>query len=125
MIKELDLLYWIYVIYRKLEEDIMICETEKICLQNKLAKMEEEISLMKKSINSNSKTEDILINNSNNDIKQDKVEDINNKTKSKEKDVNSKEENQSITVKIIYCNLLYVQVVFIIHIYNFFSRKLK
>lgn len=121
MIKELNLL--LYVIYRKLEEDIMICETEKICLQNKLAKMEEEISLMKKSINSNSKIEDILINNSNNDIKQDKIEDKNNKIKSKEKDVNSKEENQSITVKIIYCNLLYIQVVFIIHIYNFFPEN--
>ncbi|XP_026298045.1 E3 ubiquitin-protein ligase TRAIP, partial [Apis mellifera] len=81
----------------KLEEDIMVCETEKICLQNKLAKMEEEISSIKKSINSNSKTEDILINNSNNDIKQDKIENINNKTKSKEEDINSKEKNQSIT----------------------------
>lgn len=109
MIKELDLL--LYIIYRKLEEDIMVCETEKICLQNKLAKMEEEISLMKKSINSNSKTEDILINNLNNDIKQDKIEDIN-KTKSKKEDVNSKEENQSITVKIIYCNMLHIQIFF-------------
>lgn len=101
----MDLL--LYVIYRKLEEDIMVCETEKICLQNKLAKMEEEISSIKKSINSNSKTEDILINNSNNDIKQDKIENINNKTKSKEEDINSKEKNQSITVKIIYCNILH------------------
>lgn len=111
------------MLFRKLEEDIMVCETEKICLQNKLAKMEEEISLMKKSINSNSKIENILINNSNNDIKQDKIEDINNKIKSKEEDVNSKEENQSITVKIIYCNILYIQVFFIIHIYNFFPEN--
>lgn len=111
------------MLFRKLEEDIMVCETEKICLQNKLAKMEEEISLMKKSINSNSKIENILINNSNNDIKQDKIEDINNKIKSEKEDVNSKEENQSITVKIIYCNILYIQVFFIIHIYNFFPEN--
>ncbi|XP_017753043.1 PREDICTED: LOW QUALITY PROTEIN: uncharacterized protein LOC108545772, partial [Eufriesea mexicana] len=80
----------------KCEEDLVVCESEKMLLRNELRRLEKEISLKKKSINTN--TLNISNTNSNNDSKQNEIEKIVDNTESGNEDGNMDQEEKQSTI---------------------------
>ncbi|CAD1471868.1 unnamed protein product [Heterotrigona itama] len=75
---------------KKLEEELMIYESEKISLQNKLRELQKCMSLMK--ISANSKANNVSDSSSRNSSKEEKMEDMDKKQR---KDANREEKTQS------------------------------
>lgn len=92
---------YLMLLHRKLEEDLVICESEKIDLQNKLRELERSKSSMDRSVNS--KAKNVSNSNSRNSSKEEKMEHV----EKQRKDANIEEKiHLAITVmrQISYIN---------------------
>lgn len=105
--------HYCYIVYRKLEEDLMLCENEKMCLQNKVKQLERNISA--KRTNKFDSDEDRLSSDlkSSNDCEQNKIKTvIKSAANEKAEDTDTKDKRQYTVPVVTIIDISLICVIF-------------